>query len=497
MKSKGKGQATAEIVAPFLGLITRLPSNIADKPGKSNPGNRAASAVSNMRFDDGVIRNAPGYEPLYNTPLLDSPVNLIFQANIQSSLVAIQGNALIIGTENKLYSVRRSNNANPIVSAGPDSTYNDVNNFNLAGSAIDPEGNTLTYIWTKTSGPAAIIASPTSAATNVLIGLVGIYVFRLTASDGSGGIGFDDVVITISGTIPGVAPIVNAGIDILTAALVAVMDATATDPHSLPLSYVWTKVSGTDPVLFDSQVILDPTVTLPATGTSYTLRLTVGNSLGVTAFDEMTITVSEESPPDLLGCGPTVWPPATMVPYSNSGNNTTGWEVVQGAGWASVGGEIRAPLAEIGTSKIPAIIGVGGSISFELYWASDLFNNDDFYVFFTDANFEVAFGYFITTLGSVGAGSNGNSWYGWCQIREDGVIPAQYELNTSAATMLSTGVWTPVTITRVSSTILRAMVGAAGPFDLDTQSNVKFQMGFGYSTAISNADIRIRNLSVN
>jgi hypothetical protein len=62
------------IVAPTTGLVTRIPANQIDS--------RAASVASNIRFDQGVARNAEGYGRLKLNPTIDGPTNLIFQGEL-------------------------------------------------------------------------------------------------------------------------------------------------------------------------------------------------------------------------------------------------------------------------------------------------------------------------------------------------------------------------------------------------------------------------------
>lgn len=94
-------------------------------------------------------------------------------------------------------------NQPPVVSAGADATVTlPANSIVLAGSATDTDGTIATYVWTKQSGPAAML-SGVNQATLTASGLVaGTYIFRLTATDNHGGIAFDEVIISVE-TPPG------------------------------------------------------------------------------------------------------------------------------------------------------------------------------------------------------------------------------------------------------------------------------------------------------
>ncbi len=91
----------------------------------------------------------------------------------------------------------------PIINSGPDQTVIipsgalTANTIQLSGSATDPDGNALTYSWTKVSGPAAgSITTPSASSTTFTGAVEGIYIYRLTVSDGIASPS-DDVSITV------------------------------------------------------------------------------------------------------------------------------------------------------------------------------------------------------------------------------------------------------------------------------------------------------------
>ena len=92
-------------------------------------------------------------------------------------------------------------NQSPAVNAGQDLTVTLPGTAELEGSASDdglPIGSTLSVLWTQLSGPAsAIIASPPSTNTTVHFSEAGIYIFRLTASDGELS-AYDDAVVVVN-----------------------------------------------------------------------------------------------------------------------------------------------------------------------------------------------------------------------------------------------------------------------------------------------------------
>jgi tartrate-resistant acid phosphatase type 5 len=87
---------------PDKGLVTDVPSDLPDKAR-----NQAIVIGENVRAEYGVLRNAPGYERIVMDPSnLDSPANLVFQANILHNDSEVR-NTPIVGTEAKLFTLRR------------------------------------------------------------------------------------------------------------------------------------------------------------------------------------------------------------------------------------------------------------------------------------------------------------------------------------------------------------------------------------------------------
>jgi hypothetical protein len=90
----------------------------------------------------------------------------------------------------------------PTVSAGPDKAVTLPNPVTLSGTATDPEGTTLTVLWTKQSGPGDVaFANPNVRATTATFTAQGTYVLRLTASDGVN-TAYDEVSVTANPTPP-------------------------------------------------------------------------------------------------------------------------------------------------------------------------------------------------------------------------------------------------------------------------------------------------------
>lgn len=189
-------------------------------------------------------------------------------------------------------------NSGPVVNAGPNQAVNLCVGATLAGSAVDPDGHAMTYLWTQDSGPAsAVFADATDPDTTVTFPLSGVYVLKLTATDSEGATGHDTVQITVSN----LAPVVNAGPDQdVQWPGVVVLTGSATDDGGGALTYLWTLISGPDAPTWADPTDPTTTVEFPTIGT-YVLQL-AASDCAATGTDTVTITMHEAPypPPEVV-----------------------------------------------------------------------------------------------------------------------------------------------------------------------------------------------------
>jgi RHS repeat-associated protein len=187
-------------------------------------------------------------------------------------------------------------NQPPSVEAGQDQTIDlPTNQVTLNGTATDddlPVGSTLSIAWSKVSGPGAVtFSNATGLATSASFTAAGVYVLRLTATDGALSTSDDVQVSVIAQNQP---PQVNAGIDqTITLPASATLNGTASDdglPAGSTLTLQWSKVSGPGSATFGNPAQATTTASFTAAGV-YILRLTVTDG-ALSSSDDVQVTVN-------------------------------------------------------------------------------------------------------------------------------------------------------------------------------------------------------------
>ena len=193
-------------------------------------------------------------------------------------------------------------NQPPTVDAGADKTITLPAAASLNGIARDDglPGPSLTTTWSKISGRedsaggTVTFGNPNAPVTTAAFGADGIYVLRLTVSDGAVTVS-DDVTIIVNPVPPNTAPVVNAGADrTITLPASTTLAATATDdglpspPAQLVEQLEQSERSGHGDLLEPDT--LSTSATFSVAGT-YVLRLTVSDSV-LTTSDDITVTVN-------------------------------------------------------------------------------------------------------------------------------------------------------------------------------------------------------------
>jgi hypothetical protein len=101
---------------------------------------------------------------------------------------------------NDRYNYLANGNILPTVNAGVDQLiFSPFDSVVLTGTATDEDGTISSQVWTQISGPnTATLANETTLTLTASNLILGTYIFRLTATDNSGGIAFDDVIVNVN-----------------------------------------------------------------------------------------------------------------------------------------------------------------------------------------------------------------------------------------------------------------------------------------------------------
>ncbi len=169
-----------------------------------------------------------------------------------------------------------------------------TNSINLNGSlSYDPDGEIVSYHWTRVSGPTQFtLQDPHSAITRLSNLTEGTYVFRLTVTDNSNAIGSAQVTIRVL-PAPNVLPIANAGNNqtiYLPTNKAQLNGSSSNDPDGTIVQYQWEKIAGPASFNIVNAAAVSTDVNNLVQGT-YTFRLTVTDNAGGTNSAQVSVTV--------------------------------------------------------------------------------------------------------------------------------------------------------------------------------------------------------------
>lgn len=186
-------------------------------------------------------------------------------------------------------------NQPPTANAGTDQSIKlPANALTLTGTGTDPDGTIADFLWIKISGPSVTIngaATATLALTNLV---EGNYLFELKVTDDDGDSDVDQVAIEVLPAALNAAPSVSAGDDVSLKLPenAATLFGSATDSDGTIASLLWKQIGGPSATLTNTTTT-DLSVSNLVEGV-YTFRLEGTDDGGLTAFDDVKVTVLPE-----------------------------------------------------------------------------------------------------------------------------------------------------------------------------------------------------------
>ncbi len=241
----------------------------------------------------------------------------------------------------------------PTANAGSDKIITlPTSSVSITGTATDPDGSISSVLWTQTSGPSsATISAPSNLTTTVSSLVEGTYVFNLRATDNSGMTSNDQVTVQVKPQPLPVPPVANAGSDktITAPASTLVLTGSGSDSDGTITSYAWSQSGGPNTATLGGQ----STNTLNLSGLipgAYTFTLTVTDNQGLSASDQVVVTVLA-APPNVppvanAGADKTITLPINTSTINGSATDSDG--TIASYAWSQTSGPSSATIVSPG-----------------------------------------------------------------------------------------------------------------------------------------------------
>ena len=227
------------------------------------------------------------------TSALDQPALTVSNCvqGIYTFKLTVTDNDNAIAIDSASITVASGVNLPPVVNAGADKALTLPNTTTtLNAIASDPDGSIVSYVWTKTWGPATTLINANTSALSIVGADAGTYSFKVTVTDDKGLKTFDNINVVIKKAIP----VANAGADqqIVLPISEVILQGIGTDADGTIISYAWTQSSGPAAIINDPTLPAITVSQLTTTG-EYVFLLTVTDNDNQKASDYIKVIVSK------------------------------------------------------------------------------------------------------------------------------------------------------------------------------------------------------------
>ncbi|MCD6288268.1 MAG: hypothetical protein J7M12_04050, partial [Candidatus Hydrogenedentes bacterium] len=284
----GRPTAVARTDAPELdeGATATL-----DATSSSDPNGDSLTYAWTQIGGPAVVLSDPYVaRPTFTAPTVYSDTAVMFSLIVSDGTLSSVPDTVTI-------TVLDSVNEPPVADAGAGQTVEGGTTVWLHGDgSSDPNGDSLTYTWTQTGGPAVLMINPDAKATSFDVPEVRTdtdLTFKLSVDDGRGGISEDVVTITVLRQSNG-RPTADAGPDqTLDESATVTLDGTgSSDPDGDKLTFFWTQTAGPT-VSLTSAVTAQPSFEPPTVteDTVFEFSLQVNDGIEMSVADTVLVTI--------------------------------------------------------------------------------------------------------------------------------------------------------------------------------------------------------------
>ncbi|MFT6734186.1 MAG: subtilisin-like proprotein convertase family protein/Zn-dependent metalloprotease [Polaribacter sp.] len=264
---------------------------IIDATPSSDPeGDPLTFAWSQTSGETVTINNATSAQANFDIPTINATEVLIFEVVVSDDQGGSNSETVevtVADAAGNSAPVANVASANITVTEGDTATLD-------ASSSSDPDGDTLTYLWTQISGTSVTLSNANTAQAIFNADVSGSFAFQISVTDPSGATDNNSVNVTVNP--PNQAPTASASApsSVNEGSSVTLNASASSDPDGDTLTYEWTQTSGTS-VSLNNNTSAQATFTAPAVTAATTLQfsVTVSDPDSETSTASVTVTIND------------------------------------------------------------------------------------------------------------------------------------------------------------------------------------------------------------